>query len=394
MPSTYGEYRSIFQGKQMPFAFVDLDLLDQNIEAVLQRAGNKQIRIASKSIRCTAILRYIFASNPRFQGVMSYSVLEAVHLSQSGFDDLLVAYPAWHAEQIGLVCEQVKQGKTITLMVDSLEHIAQLDRIASAHQVRLPVCMDIDLSYDLPMLHFGVWRSPITSPETALKVYRAIAESSSLYLDGVMGYEAQIAGVGDGGKSARNRVIRWLKSRSIPHLRQRRCAILEALQNAGAKPRFVNGGGTGSLESTSQESGVTEVASGSAFFSPVVFDHYQHFKHQPAAAFAIEIVRHPKADTYTCLGGGYVASGGLSPEKIPQPYLPVGASLTEFEAAGEVQTPIVYTGDEPLKLGDPIFMRHGKAGELCEHFNSLYLVRQGHIVDEVKTYRGEGYKFL
>ena len=43
-----------------------------------------------------------------------------------------------------------------------------------------------------------------------------------------------------------------------------------------------------------------------------------------------------------------------------------------------------------LRIGDSVYMRHAKAGELCERFDSLYLVQGGEIVDEVPTYRGEG----
>jgi D-serine deaminase-like pyridoxal phosphate-dependent protein len=225
-------------------------------------------------------------------------------------------------------------------------------------------------------------------------VYAAIAACPSLRLDGVMGYEAQIAGVGDKGGGFKGQLIRLLKRRSIPQLAERRKAIVDALKAKGAKLRFVNGGGTGSIESTIQEDCVTEVTTGSGFYAPGLFDHYRAFKHQPAAGYAIEIVRRPQPQIYTCLGGGYVASGEVGLRKQPVPYLPEGAQLIANEGAGEVQTPVVYSGPENLSIGDPIFMRHAKAGELCERFNSLYLISGGKIVDEVPTYRGEGKNFL
>jgi D-serine deaminase-like pyridoxal phosphate-dependent protein len=162
------------------------------------------------------------------------------------------------------------------------------------------------------------------------------------------------------------------------------------LAAAGLTLRFVNGGGTGSLHTTSRETAVTEVTAGSAFFAPLLFDHYHDFRFQPAAGYAIQIVRQPKPGLYTCLGGGYPASGQTGPDKSPQPYLPVGARLDGNEGAGEVQTPIHYTGPEKLALGDPIFMRHAKAGELCERFNTLLLLRNGRLHEEVTTYRGDG----
>jgi D-serine deaminase-like pyridoxal phosphate-dependent protein len=157
---------------------------------------------------------------------------------------------------------------------------------------------------------------------------------------------------------------------------------------------FVNGGGTGSLHTTRAEPAVTEITVGSGFYSPALFDSYRDFRYQPAAGFAIEIVRRPQPDIYTCLGGGYIASGAAGKEKLPEAYLPQGAKLEALEGAGEVQTPVRYRGAEKLDIGDPIFLRHAKAGELCERFTHLLLVRDGKVVETVTTYRGDGRNFL
>jgi len=392
----YRQYKQIFQGQPMPFAYLDLDLLNQNIQQILLRAGDKKIRIASKSVRSLPILKHILASNPKFQRVMCFSPAEAVWLSQQGLDDLLLGYPVWQSEQLRAICSEIKEGKTIVAMLDSLEHVRHLDKIAGECGVILPVCLDLDLSTDFPMLHFGVWRSSTTNPQAALRIYEQVKNSRNLRLDGLMGYEAQIAGVGDQipAQRLKNNLINYLKTRSIAQLRERRAETVKLLEANGAQLRFVNGGGTGSLESTREEVCVSEVTVGSGFYSPTLFDHYRQFQHQPAAGFALEIVRRPTPSIYTCSGGGYIASGAAGPEKLPQPYLPVGAKLIPLEGAGEVQTPIQYFGSEKLALGDPIFLRHAKAGELCERFNSLLLISQGQIVEEVFTYRGQGLCFF
>jgi D-serine deaminase-like pyridoxal phosphate-dependent protein len=161
----------------------------------------------------------------------------------------------------------------------------------------------------------------------------------------------------------------------------------------GFNLRIVNGGGTGSMDTTCAEEAVTEVTVGSGFFSPGLFDNYSHFKLMPAAGYAIEVVRQPKPDIYTCLGGGYVASGEVGKLKEPKVFLPEGAKLIPQEGVGEVQTPIRYSGKE-LQLGSPVFLRHSKAGELCEHFNTVLLISKGKVVDEVRTNRGFGEAFL
>ncbi len=394
--TSYSDLKNTFAGQQMPFAFVDMDMLDANITAIVERAQGKLIRVASKSVRSRAVLEHILNAHPQIQGVMCFTAPEAVWLSQQGFDDLLLGYPIWHDKQVRAICGEVQQGKTIICMVDSVEHIKHLQTIAQSENVNLGVCIDIDMSVNFPGLHFGVWRSGVTAVDHALAIYRAVESSPNIYIDAVMGYEAQIAGVGDDApnSSVRNQLIRFLKGRSIDKIVKRRGDIVEALQAHGVQLRVVNGGGTGSMETTREEACVTEITVGSGFYSPNLFDHYQAFQHQPSAGFAVEIVRQPKADTYTCHGGGYIASGATGIDKQPSIYAPVGAKLTDLEGAGEVQTPVIYTGQETLNLGDPIFMRHSKAGELCERFNHLLLVRDGKVYEEVPTYRGEGKSFL
>ncbi|WP_430109690.1 amino acid deaminase/aldolase [Paenibacillus sp. B1-33] len=393
----YRYYKEVCTGLTMPFAFIDLDLLQQNIQSVLHRANGKKVRIASKSIRSVDVLRRILLANAQFQGIMCFTVPEALYLAQQGFTDLLLGYPATDARLLESVAMYRREGHSITLMVDCETHVEQAEAAAAKYGVRLPLCVDIDMSIDVPGLHFGVWRSPIRSKAAALGLIERIAQSKHVVLDGLMGYEAQVAGLGDRvpGQALKNAVVRLLKRRSIREAAARRAELVAAIERLGIPPlRFVNAGGSGSLHTSSMEPAVTEVTAGSGFYSPGLFDHYRDFALLPAAGFAIEIVRQPRGDLYTCLGGGYTASGAAGSDKLPSPYLPQGTALLTMEGAGEVQTPIRYNGLEELKLGDPIFMRHSKAGELCERFAHLYYISNGSIVGKTTTYRGDGLCFL
>ncbi|HEU5370446.1 MAG TPA: amino acid deaminase/aldolase [Ktedonobacterales bacterium] len=392
----YTYYKGVFSGHAMPFAYLDLDLLEQNIRQIVVGVGSKRIRVASKSVRSVAVLRRLLSADPHIQGIMCFTAREAAYLAKQGFDDLLIGYPCWHDLDIAAVAQATVAGSHITLMIDSVAHIEQIERIAQRYDVRLPLCLDLDMSLLVPGLHFGAWRSPIRTPEQARPVIERILRSQHVWLDGIMGYEAQIAGVGDHypNKAVKNTLVRFLKRRSARDVAARRGAIFELIQSYNLSLRFVNGGGTGSIATTREEPAVTEITVGSGFYSPALFDNYRSFRYQPAAGFAIEIVRQAAPTIYTCLGGGYVASGAAGPDKLPLPYLPVGARLDALEGAGEVQTPIKYSGPIPLAVGDPIFLRHSKAGELCERFTHLLLVADGAIVDEATTYRGDGQCFI
>ncbi|MCS7074556.1 MAG: amino acid deaminase/aldolase, partial [Bacteroidia bacterium] len=375
-PSQYEIYATALADKVLPCAFLDLNRLQENITAVLKRAGNKPIRIATKSIRCVEIIQLIQKQSSCFRGLMTYSPWETAFLCEQGFDDFLLGYPVYQRSSIEVLIPWIQSGKNIVFMVDLPEHIQMLATIAQEKQVSISVCIDLDLSSDFPGVYFGVYRSSITSAHKALDLAKQIRSYANLSLVGIMGYEAQIAGVPDAEPSSgiKNIIVRYLKQASIRELVKRRGETVELLKKNGFDLRIVNGGGTGSLESTKQEESVTEITVGSAFFNPAVFDHYADYRHQPAAGFALEITRHPQPNIYTCSGGGYVASGAAGPTKLPRPWLPEGIQLIANEGAGEVQTPFRYSGSEPLRIGKPVFFRHAKAGELCERFLELQLI--------------------
>ncbi len=245
------------------------------------------------------------------------------------------------------------------------------------------------------MLYFGVRRSPLKDEKSVLKLAEKIKQAERIELKGIMGYEAQIAGIRDHlpEQALKNRLVQFLKKKSGREVAQRRKAVVQALHEAGFSLDIVNGGGTGSLHTTASENVVTEVTVGSGFYSPLLFDHYRDFQYKPSLYFALSIVRKPGPGIYTCLGGGYIASGPHGKDKVPRPVNPPNGELLKFEGAGEVQTPVLYKQTE-LNIGDPIVFRHAKAGEICERFNEIICFRENEIVKRYKTYRGEGVSFL
>ena len=392
----YARLSRALRGEALPAAFVDLDRLDANLAQLGRRAAGRPIRLVTKSVRSRAILRHVLSHAPFVRGLMCYSPAEAAWLADRGFDDLLVAYPSVEPEGVRAVAAQVRAGRTIVLMVDHADQVERLARLAAEEQAVLPLAIDLDMSSDLPGLRFGVFRSPVDGPAAALALADAIARHPGLRLDGLMGYESQVAGLMDEvpGQRARSALIRWLKRRSIAEIHARRRATVEALVAAGHVLRFVNGGGSGSVETTGADVSVTEIAAGSALYQPTLFDHYRAYRGAPAAGFALAVTRRPRPGLVTCSGGGYPASGPAGPDRLPRPWLPAGCTLLANEGAGEVQTPVRLPAGAELAIGAPLLFRHAKAGELCERFNQLLLIRGDQVVDRVSTYRGDGQCFF
>ncbi len=364
-----------------PLVAVDLDAFDANADDLVRRAGGLPVRVASKSVRCRALLDRVLGRQG-FVGVMAYAVPEAVWLAREGVHDLFVAYPSVDVPALHEVATDDLLRSEVTVTIDSVEHVRWLREVLGAGVAGLGVAVDVDASLRLSRLHVGVRRSPTRSAVDALAVVRA-ATGVGLEVRGLMFYDAQVAGLPDAGPH-----VRAVKRRSVRHLEDRRAAVVDAVREE-VDLRFVNAGGTGSLHLFGKDRVVTELAAGSGLYGPTLFDGYDDFRPQPAMAFALPVVRRPAARLVTTYGGGYVASGEPGWSRVPSP-VRRGLSLVRAEGTGEVQTPLRGDDADDLRLGDRVWMRGAKAGELLERFTTVHLVSGGRLVDSVPSYRGEG----
>ena len=389
----YQVYKNASKDVEMPFLMLDKDLLDINIKEILRRTNGKSIRIATKSIRSIAILNMILQHSPKFIGVMSYSAAETIFLIEQDIDNILIGYPIINKDLIYQLCHKIALGATITFMVDCLEQVELIQEQAAKLSIKAPICIDVDMSSSFPGIYFGVYRSSIKNVADLKKLVQKIKQLENISVEGLMGYEAQIAGMGDNvkGQKLMNIIISFLKKHSTKEIAKRRKECYNYLINEGYQLKIVNGGGTGSIESTIEEDYINEVTVGSGFYNSHLFDNYSNFKHQPALFYAIECTRIPTNNKITASYGGYVASGSIGINKQAVPYLPEGLKLIKEEGTGEVQTPFdTMHCNETLRIGDPIFMRSSKAGEICERFNKIHILIDKKNFISVNTYRGIG----
>lgn len=386
MPGPFDRLISATAGLGAPLAIVDEPALWANADDLVRRAGGVPVRVASKSVRVRSVIEQTLERDG-FAGVMSYSLDESVWLADHGVDDILLAYPTASASAVqSLVADEARLA-AITLMIDSPRSLDLLDRLAGHDHPPIGVCIDVDASLRIGPLHLGVRRSPVHSPDDAAAVARAVADRPGFELRGVMFYDAQIAGLPDSSAA-----VRLVKKRSAAELLERRSKVVAAVREHGDL-RIVNGGGTGSLEVSGTDPVITELTAGSGLFSPGLFDGYDAFESRPAAFFALDVVRKPTDDIATLFSGGYIASGPAQKNRQPYPTWPEGLSLLGAEGAGEVQTPVKGRAARDLQLGDRVLLRHAKAGEMCERFDSVTIVTADESVDTVPTYRGEGRNF-
>ncbi|MGW4908242.1 amino acid deaminase/aldolase [Streptomyces sp. NPDC004270] len=380
-----------------PLAIVDLEAFDANADDLVRRAGGKPVRVASKSVRCRHLLERVLAKDG-FAGIMSFTLAESLWLARSGFEDILLAYPSADRARFAELAADPKLAAAVTVMIDDPAHLDLIDAARSGGTEVVRVCLELDTSLKLfgGRVRVGARRSPLYSPAQLADLARAVAGRPGFKLVGIMAYEGHIAGVGDSvaGRPLRSRAVRLMQATARRELAERRAAVVRAVRAVTPDLEFVNGGGTGSVQTTAAEDAVTEIAAGSGLYVPRLFDNYTSFTGRPAALFAMPVVRRPGVGVVTVLGGGYPASGAAGPDRLPVPYLPQGLSYDPQEGPGEVQTPLLGSAADDLLIGDKVWFRHAKAGELCERFAELQLVEGDRVTAVVPTYRGEGHTFL
>ncbi|MEU7056493.1 amino acid deaminase/aldolase [Streptomyces sp. NPDC046197] len=380
-----------------PVAIVDLDAFDANADDLVRRAAGKPVRVASKSVRCRALLERVLAKDG-FAGIMSFTLAESLWLARSGFDDVLLAYPSADRAGFAELAADPKLAAAVTVMIDDPAQLDLVDASREGGGEVVRVCLELDTALKLlgGRVRVGARRSPLHSPAQVADMARTVTRRPGFRLVGIMAYEGHIAGVGDAvaGRPLRSRAVRLMQATARRELAERRAAAVRAVRAVAPGLEFVNGGGTGSVQHTAAEDAVTEIAAGSGLYVPRLFDNYTSFRGRPAALFALPVVRRPGVGVVTVLGGGYPASGVAGPDRLPVPYLPEGLRYDPQEGPGEVQTPLLGSAADDLLIGDKVWFRHAKAGELCERFEVLHLVEGDRVTTAVPTYRGEGRTFL
>ncbi|WP_405800567.1 amino acid deaminase/aldolase [Streptomyces sp. NBC_01506] len=380
-----------------PLAVVDLDAFDANADSLVRRAAGKPIRVASKSVRCRALLERVLAREG-FAGIMSFTLAESLWLARAGFEDVLLAYPSVDRGAFAELAADPKLAAAVTVMVDDPAQLDLVDLARAGGTQEIRVCLELDTAFHLfgGRVRIGARRSPLREPAQLAELARSIARRPGFKLVGLMAYEGHVAGVGDSvaGRPLRSRAVRLMQSAARRELAQRRRAVVRAVRMVAPELEFVNGGGTGSVQHTAAEHAVTEIAAGSGLYVPRLFDNYTSFTGRPAALFAQPVVRRPGVGVVTVLGGGYPASGPAGQDRLPEPYLPEGLRYDPQEGPGEVQTPLLGSAADDLLIGDRVWFRHAKAGELCERFDELLLIEGDRVTATVPTYRGEGRTYL
>src|ERR1044072_493405 len=237
---SHERYETIFAEVEAPFAFVDLDAMAANTAEMLGRASGKPIRVASKSLRCRALLERILRSDSGFEGLRTFPLRDTLWLAEQGFENLLLAYPTTDIEALRELAlrSAANPGDAPIVMVDCNEHLEMIESVLGSGAAPVRVCIDLDASWWAlrGRVKVGPKRSPVHTVEQAVALAREIDRRPQLELTALMAYEGQIAGVGDQppGRGMRGSAVRFMQRRSAAELAERRGAGVAAMRDVAA----------------------------------------------------------------------------------------------------------------------------------------------------------------
>ena len=331
---------------------------------------------------------------------MTFTLPETLWLAEQGFENLLLAYPTADGGALGeLALRSVANpGGAPIVMVDCAEHLDAIEAVLGAGAAPVRVCIDLDAGWWAlgGRIKVGPKRSPVHTVEQAVALAREIERRPQVELAALMSYEGQIAGVGDeppGPAPARRRDPRHaapLRRRAgrAPGRGRRRDPrgrrAADRQRRRHRQPRADRRRGRGHRDHRRL-----------GLLRPHPLRPLQPLQPHPRRRLRPADRAQARRRAWRRRSAAATSPrAAATPARLPVPWLPPGLELDAEEGAGEVQTPLSGAAAGELRVGDRVYMRHAKAGELCERFDTLHLVEGGEIVDAVPTYRGEGKTFL
>jgi D-serine deaminase-like pyridoxal phosphate-dependent protein len=229
-----------------PAVLVDLDIVEANIARMAAFALRTGIALRPhvKTHKSLAMARRQLAAGAAGLAVATTS--EALVMSRSGVEDLLLAYPTIGKRKLERIAPLVKAGG-LTLVSDSPEATEGYHRLAEHLRCTIPVLVEVDTGMD----RVGV------EPPAVLKAAREIALTPGLELRGVMTHAGHAHDASD--------------VRGIEGVARHEAAVMglvrEELETAGLDIEVVSAGSTLTAPYLMADDGITEIRPGTYIYN-------------------------------------------------------------------------------------------------------------------------------
>jgi D-serine deaminase-like pyridoxal phosphate-dependent protein len=336
-----------------PALIMDLDVVRQNIQFMMQRLSTMKARLRPhvKCQKSPELARMQVQAGAI--GVCTATVWEAIVMSSSGVEDVLIANEVGGREKIAALAKAAKD-HPLTVAIDDTRNALDLSTAVQAAQSKLNVLIEVDV---------GMGRGGVRSGDEAVTLAQHVAKLPSLRLRGVMGYEGHCMLEPD-------RTVRIQKARAaIDYLG----TVIDRLAAAGFDCEVVSAGGTGTYDITGDNPRVTEIQAGSYTYMDNFHGNLVPGFSRALTVLGTVVIQH---------GNTIVLDAGRKSAGIDF-VLPTMVDYTFYQARYFAEEHALFDVDErcPLKLGDTVELIPGYAPSTVNLYDAYHVVENDVVVD-------------
>ena len=336
-----------------PALILDLDAAKRNIRLM-------QETLASFNVRLRPHVKV--QKNPelaRMQvdagaiGVCTATVWEAIVMSRSGIQDVLIANQVGGREKIGALAAAAGNGR-MSVAVDDPQNARDLSAAAAAAHSELGVLIEVDV---------GMGRGGVRSPEDAVALAQCLNRFPALRFRGVMGYEGHCMLEPD-------RQLRIQKAREAMNYL---VGVVGCLERAGFACPVVSAGGTGTYDITGKDPRITEIQAGSYVFMDNFHGNLVSGFERALTVLGTVVIRHGETIVLDC---GRKSIG-------VDFHLPTMTDYPEYRARYFAEEHALFDLDRncPLRLGDTVELTPGYAPTTVNLYDAYHVVENGVVTD-------------
>ncbi len=336
-----------------PALIMDLDVVRQNIQFMMERLSTMKAKLRPhvKCQKSPELARMQVEAGAI--GVCTATVWEAIVMSSSGVEDVMIANEVGGTEKITALARAAKDGH-LTVAIDDTRNAEDLSNAVQAAGSKLDVVIEVDV---------GMGRGGVRSPDEAVTLAQRVAKLPGLRLRGVQGYEGHCMVEPD-------RAVRIQKARAaMDYL----VGVVDHLSAAGFKCEIVSAGGTGTYDITGNNPRVTEIQAGSYTFMDNFHGNLVPGFGRALTVLGTVVIQH---------GNTIVLDSGRKSVGIDY-VLPTLVDYPFYQARYFAEEHALFDVDEQcrMKLGDTVELTPGYAPTTVNLYDAYHVVEKDVVVD-------------
>ena len=336
-----------------PALILDLDVARRNIQFMSERLSTMTARLRPhvKCQKSPELARLQIEAGAI--GVCTATVWEAIVMSQSGIQDVLIANQVGGREKIAALAKAAQRGR-LTVAIDNPRNAEDLSHAAQACGSALEVLIEVDV---------GMGRGGVRSAEEAVTLAQHVSHLQRLKLRGVQGYEGHCMLEPD-------RTVRIRKAHAAMDYLG---TAVDRLAAAGFACEVVSAGGTGTYDITGNNPRVTEIQAGSYVFMDNFHGNLVPGFSRALTVLGTAVIQHGNTIVLDA-GRKSVGIDFVLPTMIDYPF---------YQARYFAEEHALFDVDERcrMKLGDTMELTPGYAPSTVNLYDAYHVVEKDVVVD-------------